>query len=250
MRIIAIGLLAALLTACASTGGEKASPRDSAASYNSELGMAYLQQGNLPVAKEKLERAVKQNPRDPHVHSALALLYERLNKPDLVDKHYRTAARLAPQNPDILNNYAVYLCKSGRTEDGVSRFLEAARNPLYNTPAAAYTNAGVCLRSAQRLDEAEQRFRQALQVGPNFAEAAFQLGDLGLVRGRPADTREQVDRYLASFEATPDLLLLGVRAAHALGDRASTEKYARRLRAEFPGSQQTRSIPDLTRNPG
>ena len=65
-----------------------------------QLGLAYLQQGNLPVAKEKLERAEKQNPRDPQVHDALAMLYERLKEPKLVDEHFRIAVRLAPDNPE------------------------------------------------------------------------------------------------------------------------------------------------------
>lgn len=252
MRALLAALAALSLIACTSTmpGSQQSTPRDNASSYNVQLGIAYLQQGNLPVAKEKLERAEKQNPRDPHVHSALALLYERLGKPALVDEHYRTAVRLAPEDPDILNNYAVYLCKTNRAEDGVKRFLEAARNPLYGTPAAAYTNAGVCLRNARKLDEAEANFRLALRSRPNFAEAAYQLGELDMERGRPASTRVQIDTYLAAFAATPDLLLLGVRASQAQGDRMAAEQYARRLRAEFPGSRQTRSLPELIRNPG
>jgi type IV pilus assembly protein PilF len=243
--------IALTLAGCASVPSEQPSrPRDNAANINLQLGIEYLKQGNLPVAKEKLERAEKQNPRDPHVHSALALLYERLNRPHDVDEHYRTAVRLAPENPEIINNYAVYLCKNGRTDEGVKRFSEAARNPLYATPAAAYTNAGVCLRNAKRLDDAETNFRLALKSRPNFAEASYQLGELNLERGRPADARAQIDAYLAAFRATPDLLLLGVRASQAQGDRVGAEGYARRLRAEFPGSQQTRSLPDVIRNPG
>lgn len=251
-HVRAATIVAALsLAACSSAPGPREStPRDNAANYNLQLGVAYLQQGNLPVAKEKLERAEKQSPRDPHVHSALALLYERLEKPAQVDEHYRTAVRLAPDDPEINNNYAVYLCKTGRTEDGVKRFLQAARNPLYGTPAAAYTNAGVCLRNAKRFDEAQTNFIAALRARPNFSEAAYQLGDLDLERGRPQNTRAQIDSYMVTFAATPDLLLLGVRAAQAQGDRTAAEQYARRLRAEFPGSRQTRSLPDLLRNPG
>jgi len=251
MKSLALAGLSLLLVACASSTGTVGMTKGaSAADINLQLGVAYLQQGDLRVAKEKLERAVKQNPRDPRVHSALALLYERLNKPAQVDEHYRTAVRLAPQDPDINNNYAVYLCKTDRAEEGVKRFLESARNPLYGTPAAAYTNAGVCLRNAKRLDEAGESFRRALQAMPNFSEAAYQLGELDMERGRPKDTRDQIDRYLSAFVATPDLLLLGVRASQALGDRMGAEKYARRLRAEFPGSSQTRSLPELSRNPG
>jgi len=42
----------------------------------------------------------------------------------------------------VVNNYAVYLCQNGRTDEGVRRFEEAAHNALYRTPEAAYTNAG------------------------------------------------------------------------------------------------------------
>ena len=46
----------------------KADPQE-AAKYNVELGIAYMQRGELAVAKEKLERAVKESPREPGVPS-------------------------------------------------------------------------------------------------------------------------------------------------------------------------------------
>ena len=253
MKRLSIGCFTAVVILAGCTGGpveRETSKTDNAAALNAQLGMAYLRQGNLEVAKEKLERAEKQNPRDPDVHSALALLYERINKPELVEQHYRTAVRLAPQNSDFSNNYAIYLCKTGKSEEGVRRFLEAARNPLYRTPEAAYTNAGVCLRNAKRYAEADANFKRALQSRPNYSEAVYQLGDLQIAQGQPQEARAQVERYLAAFNATPDLLLLGVRAAQATGDRLAAEKYARRLRVEFPGSQQARAIPELSQNPG
>jgi type IV pilus assembly protein PilF len=241
----------AALVGCSHSPIEPETPRsDNAAALNVQLGIAYLRQGDLSIAKEKLEKAVKQNPRDPNAHSALALLYERLGKPAEVDAQYRIALRLAPQNPDISNNYAIYLCRNGRAEEGVKRFIEAARNPLYRTPEAAYTNAGVCLRNVKRFEEAEANLKRARQIEPGYAEAAYQLGDLQLDRGRSGDARAQVDQYLAVFNATPELLLLGVRSAQALGDRSGAEKYARRLHVEFPGSSQERALPDLNRNSG
>jgi type IV pilus assembly protein PilF len=248
-------LLASLITVClASCGGgqssRKGESKSDAAAYNMQLGVGYLQKGNLAVAQEKLERSYKENPRDPNVHSALALLYERLNEPKKVDMHYREAVRLAPKNPEISNNYAVYLCRNGRTEEGVKRFLDAASNPLYRKPEAAFTNAGVCLRNAKKESEAEQNFLRALKVRPNYAEAAYQLGDLDFGRGRLKEARARVDGYLGAFAATPDLLLLGVRVTAALGDRLAAERYARRLRVDFPDSQQIRELPDLKSNPG
>jgi type IV pilus assembly protein PilF len=250
IRAIVSALVATALVACASPPSKKGENSKDAAQYNISLGVAYLQKGNLAVAKEKLERAEKENPRDPNLHNALALLHERLGDPKKADEHYRMAVRLAPKNPDISNNYAVYLCRTNRPDEGVKRFLDAARNPLYRRPEAAYTNAGVCLRNAKKDTEAEQSFLRALQLRPNYAEAAYQLSDLEFNRGRLKEARARVDTYLGAFNATPELLLLGVRVTNALGDRLAAERYARRLRVDFPDSQQVRELPDLNSNPG
>jgi type IV pilus assembly protein PilF len=250
LSIMAALVLGACVSSTSETHKEKAKKREDAAHFNVQLGVAYLHQGNLPLAKEKLDRAEQENPREPTVHSAMALLYERLGKPDQADEEFRTALRLAPSDPDVLNNYAVYLCRTGRTDDGVKYFLQAAQNALYSTPAAAYTNAGVCLRAANRLEPAMQQFQKALTVRPNFAEAAFQLIDLDFSRQQVTTARTQLDRFLRAYDATPDLLLLGVKIARVQGDRLAAERFSRRLRVDFPGSDQARVLVELDRNPG
>jgi type IV pilus assembly protein PilF len=247
--LLLVGVAVLALAACASTTN-KAKMKSDASNYNMQLGMAYLNQGDLGLAKEKLDRAVAENPGDPNVHSAMAMLQDRLGHSDLADKEFKAALNLGPRNPDVLNNYAVYLCRTGRTDEGVKSFEEAAHNALYRTPEAAYTNAGVCLRGAKRDTQAAMSFQRALQIKPNFAEAAYQLADLDFQRGEVQDARETVDRFIASFEATPDLLLLGVRVSRKQGDRMAEERFARKLRLDFPGSDQARALAELSHNPG
>jgi type IV pilus assembly protein PilF len=244
-----LGACALLIAGCASSGSNSMGGEDdnAASAYNTQLGIAYLRQGNLPLAKEKLERALKQNPRDAGTHTGLALLYDRLDDTQKADEFFRSALRLAPQNPEIGNNYAVYLCKRGRYDEGVERFQDIANNRLYRSPEAAYTNAGVCYRTAKRLPEAERSFQRALQIRPNYAEAALQLTDLYLERSQVAEARTQIETYLNAFRPTPDLLLIGVRAMRAAGDRLAEERYARRLRLDFPDSQQTRALAEIQR---
>jgi len=236
---------------CVTTSNETARESPQAAGQaNLQLGAAYLQQGNLPVAKEKLERAEKQSPRDPQVHGLLAMLYHRLGENQKAEKEYRTALDLAPNDPEQLNNYAVFLCSLGRVDDGVNRFQEAARNPLYRTPWAAYTNAGVCLRGAGRDDEARPLFLRALTVRPDYAEAAAQLADLDLKGHRPADAYKGVTDFMKSNLPTPDLLLLGWRAARELKDPVGAAQMAWRLQSDFPDSDQAHAIAQMsgTRN--
>jgi type IV pilus assembly protein PilF len=236
-----------LLCACVTTGdtGLKKSP-SAAGAANVQLGAAYLQQGNLQVAKDKLEKAVKQTPKDPVVHGMLGLLYHRLGDDTRAEKEYRTALELAPGDPEQLNNYAVFLCSVGRADEGVSRFEEAARNPLYRTPWAAYTNAGVCLRGAKRDPEAAPLFLRAMQVNPEYAEAVIELADLDLSEHNAADAYKRVTDFLKTNPSSPELLLLGWRAARDLKDPVGAAQMAWRMQADFPDSDQARTLAQMS----
>jgi type IV pilus assembly protein PilF len=226
------------------------SQRDKAASANLQLGIGYLQQGNLALAKTKLERAEAEDSHNPDIHAALGLLDEKIGNAKDADKEYRTALSYAPHDPSMLNNYAVYLCSHDRAVEGVRNFEEAAANPLYRSPWAAYTNAGVCLRQAHRDNEAAQLFVRALRSNPSYAEAVFQASDLDLAQQKPAAARLRIDFYLTQNSATPDLLLLGWRIAQAQNDAAAAARYALRLAKEFPNSDQAHALSASLANPG
>jgi type IV pilus assembly protein PilF len=221
-----------------------------AAKYNVELGVAYMDRGDLALAKDRLDRAEKEAPRDPMVHSALALLDERLEQPDDADREFHEALRLAPHDPKIANNYAVYLCRNHRVDEGVKLLLQTARNPLYETPEAAYTNAAVCLRSVHRDAEARTDLLRAIRLRPNFAEAVLQLATLEMQHGELRDARARIDRYIETYSGTPDLLDLAMRISHALGDPVGEHRYEQRLRVDFPDSQQTRALSQSNPNSG
>lgn len=253
--------LCALLAACAASQkprvdshfGDEPSFKPhlkEAAKYNVELGIAYMQRGELAVAKEKLDRAAKENPDDPAVHSARALLYERLGNPREADEEFHEAMKLAPHDPDIANNYAVYLCRNHRVDEGVERLLATAHDPLYGTPEAAYTNAAVCLRSEHRDAEAKRELENALALRPGFAEAVFQLADLEMQHGELRDAQARIDRYIQTYTATPELLALGLRISRALHDPLGAQRFEQRLRVDFPNSPQTQALAAQSTHPG
>jgi type IV pilus assembly protein PilF len=250
------------LSACAGTGSGtrgssgdmsdsgRASRSEAAARINLQLGVGYLQQGNLPIAKEKLERARRQDPHNPEIHGAMALLDQRLGKDKEADKEFRTALELDSRDPAMLNNYAVFLCSHERADEGVRYFEQAATNPLYRTPWAAYTNAGVCMRAAHRDAEAARRFLRALQSNPAYSEAVYQASDLDFQQQKLADARFRIDVFLLTNPATPDLLLLAYRIAQTQNDSLSQQRYGARLTHEFPNSDQARALAASKVNPG
>ena len=93
-------------------------------------------------------------------------------------------------------------------------------------------------------------FGRALAVRPNFAEAVYQLTELQFQHGELAPARAGIDAFIGSYEATADLLLLGVRVARAQGDKVGAQHYARRLQMDFPGTDQARALAELDHHSG
>lgn len=248
--VVVASLVVLAVSGCAGERSKNEKRRDDASNYNTQLGIDYMNQGDIPLAKEKLDRALKENPDNAKVHTARAMLFDRMHLLSQAESEFQTALHLAPDDPDVSNNYAVYLCEIGKDEQGVKRFEAVATNALYRTPWVAYTNAGVCSHAAKHDDVAIVNFERALKVHPNFPEAAFQLASLRFSKGDVAAARQEVDSYLNAFEETPDLLLLGVQLAKAQNDRVAFVLYSRKLHLDFPTSPQAKALAEIEHNPG
>lgn len=250
MRYVTPGLL----TLCLLLGALPASAdkqdddtRAEAARINVRLGVEYMKQGQLATAREKIEKALEQNPRDPSVQFGAGLLYEQLREPEKAERHYRQALRLEPDNPDAQNALGAFLCRNGQPAKGEAAFVEAAENPLYRTPEVAFTNAGVCARRAGRLAEAEAHVRRALAQPAIYPEALIQMAGISYERANYLQARAFLQRYLDAAPGTAAVLLLGHQIERALADQVAAKEYAVRLRTQFPESPEARILADLER---
>ena len=240
-----IALLAALVPVAVASGAQNAPEEDqmvTAARLNAQLAVAYLKQNDIAVAREKIEKALGQNPKDSSVQMSAGLVYERLQDADRADRHYSAALKLEPNNPDVQNMYAVFLCRNGHAVQGQKAFEQAARNPAYTTPEVAYSNAGVCARGGGDLARAEDFFRKALSLRSDFPDALLQLADLTYTKGGGIGARALLERYFRVAPSTADSLLLGVRIERKLGDTEAAGRYQNQLLKDFPDSVQAREI--------
>jgi type IV pilus assembly protein PilF len=245
-------LLAFLLVGCGSNNpNEMSKPQPERASdINLEIGIDHLRKGNLAPAKEKIDRALEQNPRNAKAHAAAGLLYDRLGEPKKADSHFERALSLEPKNPDIANNYAAFLCRSGRHERGEKFALQASANPLYKTPEVALVNAGNCARAAHEITRAEQHYREAIRLQPRFGAALFALAEIENEQKNFLSARAFLERYLAVARTSPSSLWLGVRIERGLGNAGTANQYAQRLKNEYPSAPETRQLLESERNPG
>ncbi len=234
---------AVLLSACVSNEPKapETSPEE-AARLNLQLGAQYLQRGDLNLARDKLLKAVEQDPKLVGAHLTLALVYERAGELDQASRHYREAVRLEPDDANVLNSYGGYMCRRNEREEGLRSFQKAATTPFYRTPEIAWTNAGVCARGIPDPVRAEAYFRRALEANSRYPEALLQMADLTLAEDRALASRAFLQRYEAVAPWGPDSLWLAVRVEETLGDRTAARSYARKLREEFPDSREARML--------
>lgn len=244
---VAAWLAACLLALPAAAQEDLQDPILQAGRINARLAMEYLKREQLLVAREKVEKALLQNPRDVTVQLAAGLVYERLLEKKRAEQHFRQALRADADSPEAQNALGAFFCRNRQHEKGVEMFLKAAQNPVYRTPEVAYTNAGVCARSAGRLERAEQYLRQALTLRSDYPETYVQLAGVSHERGSHLQARAFIERYLAIAPPSPDVLLLGYQIEAAMKDAAAAAGFAERLRKEFPDSPQLRALDDLER---
>ncbi|ROR29741.1 type IV pilus biogenesis/stability protein PilW [Inmirania thermothiophila] len=236
----ALVLLALAGCAAGPAPGEGGNDR-SAAAYTG-LGIAYLREGKLEQALDRLQRAIAADPGNATAHSALGVVYERMGREAEADRHYRRAVELAPEDPNALNNLGRFLCARGGREEAMRLFERAASAPGYGAPWVAWTNAGLCALAGGDRAGAEARLRRALQLNPRFAPALLPMVGVSLERGRALSARGYLQRYHEVAPPSAESLWLGVQVEQALGDRDAAARYASRLRSRFPDSPQARAL--------
>lgn len=241
---LVVAVMAGVLAACAPTETQRTDSRHAAA-INVDLAKAYIREGDTTQAMRKLQRALAQAPNFAPAHGTLAVLYNRLGETDQAEEHFKKALKLKPDAPSVRNNYGTFLCAQSRWPEAEKQFLRAAKNPLYETPEYAYTNAGLCALRSSQTESAERYFASALRHNPRYAVALFNMAQLSFQRDQFLRTRAYVQRYSEVAPFTPAVLWLGILAERQLGDRDAAGNYAVRLKTMFPDSQQARLLAEL-----
>ena len=239
MRAIPLIILFAsafLLSACTSDVVKVDKSKESSR-INVELGITYMGQGDLNTAMNRLQKAIHQDPENPLAYSSMAILNMRLSQLDEAEQNFEKAIKIAPDNSSIRNNYGAFLCQQKRYQQAQEQFMQALKNPLYQTPEHAYLNAGKC---TDNKEEAEKYFRAALRNNPVFPGALLEMARLNLEKERYLSARAYLQRYHAVHEPDAVSLWTSIQVEKMLGDKDTMQKHALMLQHKFPDSEETR----------
>lgn len=225
------------LSACVSVP-EGPTKNEKASDINVQLGIGYLQQNNLEIAKQKLTRALVQNPESAVAHNAYGILQERFKHYDLAEKHYKRATELEPENSQANNNYGAFLCRQKRQAESEAYFIKAVQQPLYKTPEYAYTNAAVCLMQINQNEKAKVYLEKALSTRSNFSTALINLADIDFQKKDYENSLLYLKRY--NLVANPTARSLWLEAQNYL-ETNNTERAQQKieiLKQKFPKSKE------------
>jgi type IV pilus assembly protein PilF len=249
-------LLAALVAGCASKqAANTAPPAESQppirqqeatpeyrAQLHTELGAGYYERGQMDVALEELDKAVKLNANNARTYNIYGLVYGMLGENTKAEQNFQRALQLAPQDSEIRQNWGWYLCMRGRPKESIPEFEAAVRNPLYKTPEIALINAGRCSAAYGDVRTAESYYRRALQAAPNNPTATYGLALLAYKEARLDDARGWMKPVMLQTNPPPEALFLGMCIERKQGDRNAEASYASQLRNRFPNSAETKAI--------
>jgi type IV pilus assembly protein PilF len=221
--------------------GEVGDPRNRAR-IHTELGSAYFERGNMGVALEELRTAIAADPTYAPAYSVLGLVHMDLRENEVAQQNFSKALALSPNDPDINNNYGWFLCRTGREEQSITYFLAALKNPLYNTPARSYVNAGLCSMNLNSGRDAINFFERALRSEPDNPLALLNLASLQYKHGQLDVARKLISRFNKVVEPTAESLWLALRIERKLGDKAAENALAVQLRRRYPGSPEFQNL--------
>jgi type IV pilus assembly protein PilF len=253
VRALALACAAALLAACAGSGAYPGAPRElktasdqtateKRAGIRLQLAVGYYQDRKYEIALDEVKQAIAADPDYADAYGLRALIYTAMGEHPLADENYRHALRLAPRNPDLANNYGLFLCETaGKPREAMAYFDSALKNPAYSSPEKAMVNAGNCSLKQKNNDAAERYLLDALRIAPDLPATSVGLARVYLERRDYGRAGFFINRLMETAKPetlSADVLWLALRVKHQLGDRTTEATLAAQLRKRFPGSPE------------
>ena len=154
-----------------------------------------VERGDLNNAVALVQKVLKNEPRSVAAHTLAGAIADRENDLPAAEKHFATAAGLAPNSPETRNNYGAILLRLNRQTEAGKEFAAAlAANP--NQPSALINLAQIRFDENNLLD-ARRLFERAKQVAPDL-DILRALVAVSLELNETERAKKELSEYLAT----------------------------------------------------
>jgi tetratricopeptide (TPR) repeat protein len=175
--------------------------------------------GDLEQAREHLRKAWRLEQEEVGDLLDLAVLHERMGRPDRADALYRKAQRFAPESWEVEIAYADFLSRSQRHEEALALYERAASH----APESARILRGMsrCYWALGRASDAMRAVRRAIALDPADATAYYDLAAMLVRTGRAGEAVPYIDEAL---RVDPGLWTARALKAGILSDQGRIEE--------------------------
>ena len=239
--------LPALMFALLLLGG-CSTPSDNSQAFKSakvhtELAGLYFDRAQFGVALEEIDHALQSDQDYAPAYYMRGLIHMELREDKEAEEDFQRSIHLDKNDPKAHYNYGLFLCNRAREKESITQFMEAVKNPLYDTPGLAYLGAGQCSGKTGNNKDAEEFLQKALRVQPELTQAMFALAELNFANADYFSARKYFTNFSQKAEnLTAEQLWLGVRISRKVNDRSAEASYATQLRNRFPDARETQLL--------
>jgi tetratricopeptide (TPR) repeat protein len=198
--------------------------------------LASLEADLTPEALEEAARryvsALAERPGDTALRENLARLQHRRGLHAEAAREWRRIIERIPNHGEAFLQRALALTMDGRHEEAAAPFARGLELVPHQA-RLAHNDMGNALEAVGRLEEAIDRFRQALRHDPDFAEAHYNLA--GALRSRNR-IEEAIDHYRQAVRLEPDFPVAHYDLACVLQAEGRTDPAIEHYRKALEGA--------------
>ena len=213
-----------------------------------DLGTAYLKEGNAPGAVEALRQATNLNPQNATAWERLALAYMASEAHDLAEDAFQKGIKLGTSEEParIEYNYGLLLLKLERYDEALAAFEGTLSDLTYRTPAKALNSKGYTLYTMGRHEEAIKTLSDAVRRVPKLCPARFHRGLAYQALSQHQDALDDFETVIQTCgdEAT-GAYYHAAEALFVLGEGASGCTYLRAALRDAKTDAFSKQIRDL-----
>ncbi len=141
-----------------------------------QLGLIYLKQDKFADAEEQYRKAVDLLPKESITHNNLGEALRLQKRYNEAIESYKAAIRLDPENFMPYTNWGILHMDKNQFDEAIVYFEKATEIEPLNPLLTLYH--GQTLAEIDKLQEAKERYRRALEVNPNMTKVKDALRKL------------------------------------------------------------------------
>jgi Tfp pilus assembly protein PilF len=201
IRIVLIIALILLSTACSSGPAKAKKAQDQNPEYQYNLGVFYLNEGQLDRALFHLNKSLILRPDSYLVYHSMGLVYTIKGELEKAVEKFQNALKANPASTETRNTLGAIYQEMGFLDKAETQFAAAAQDVNYKSRELAYYNLARLYTQKDQPDKAVENINKALTLNNGLA-----MGHnlKGILMEKQGQYDAAIDCYRRAVNKTPD----------------------------------------------